>query len=55
MEAGNVGQNIYLQAVARGLGTVVIGTFEDSRVQNVLGLPENQNTLYIIPVGYPSG
>jgi SagB-type dehydrogenase family enzyme len=55
MEAGHVGQNIYLQAVARGLGTVVIGAFEDSRVQNVLGLPANQNPLYIIPVGYPSG
>lgn len=55
MEAGHVGQNIYLQAVARGLGTVVIGAFEDSQVQKVLKLPENQRPLYIIPVGYPSG
>ncbi|MEM2415396.1 MAG: SagB/ThcOx family dehydrogenase [Thermoproteota archaeon] len=55
MEAGHVGQNIYLQAVARGLGTVVIGAFEDSQVQKVLKLPENQHPLYIIPVGYPSG
>ncbi|MEM1553796.1 MAG: SagB/ThcOx family dehydrogenase [Thermoproteota archaeon] len=55
MEAGHVGQNIYLQAVARGLGTVVIGAFEDSRVQKVLKLPEDQHPLYIIPVGYPAG
>lgn len=55
MEAGHVGQNIYLQAVARGLGTVVIGAFEDSQVQKVLKLPENQNPLYIVPVGYPAG
>ncbi|MDW8034282.1 MAG: SagB/ThcOx family dehydrogenase [Nitrososphaerota archaeon] len=55
MEVGHVGQNIYLQAVARGLGTVVIGAFEDSQVKNVLRLPENQYPLYIVPVGHPAG
>lgn len=51
MEAGHVGQNIYLQAEALNLGTVVVGAFTDERVKKVLSLPENHIPLYIIPVG----
>jgi SagB-type dehydrogenase family enzyme len=40
MEAGHVGQNLYLQAVARGLGMVVVGAFYDDQVQ---GLPAVAN------------
>lgn len=29
MEAGHVGQNLYLQATARGLGMVTVGAFDD--------------------------
>jgi len=53
MEAGHVGQNIYLQATALGLGTVVVGAFEDAGVQKIIMLPEAHKPLYIIPVGYP--
>ena len=53
MEVGHVGQNIYLQATALGLGTVVIGTFHDEEVQRVLMLPSEQKPLYIMPVGRP--
>jgi SagB-type dehydrogenase family enzyme len=53
MEAGHIGQNLYLQAVARGLGMVVIGAFDDEGVQQVLRLPSEQKPLYIIPVGHP--
>lgn len=51
MEAGHVGQNIYLQAEALNLGTVVVGAFTDERVKEVLSLPENHSPLYVIPVG----
>jgi SagB-type dehydrogenase family enzyme len=51
MEAGHVGENIYLQATALGLGTVVVGAFSDELVQKVLNLPKEQKPLYIIPVG----
>lgn len=53
MEAGHVGQNLYLQATARGLGMVVVGAFDDDRVQNVMALPPDHKPLYIIPVGHP--
>lgn len=53
MEAGHVGENIYLQAVAMNLGTVVVGAFVDTDVQHVLGIPEGQIPLYVMPVGYP--
>jgi SagB-type dehydrogenase family enzyme len=52
MEAGHVGQNIYLQAETLGLKCVVVGAFEDGAVKNVLGI-KNEEPLYIIPVGKP--
>jgi SagB-type dehydrogenase family enzyme len=53
MEAGHAAQNILLQAVALGLGAVPIGAFEDTRVQDVLGLPVDHEPLYLIPIGHP--
>ncbi|MHC1605457.1 MAG: SagB/ThcOx family dehydrogenase, partial [Candidatus Methanofastidiosia archaeon] len=53
MEAGHAGQNVYLQAFARGLGTVVIGAFNDDEVQQLLHMPSDHMPLYIMPVGYP--
>lgn len=51
MEAGHVGQNIYLQATALGLATVAIGAFYDEQVREVLRLDEQYKPLYIMPVG----
>ncbi len=49
MEVGHCGQNIHLQAESLGLGTVMIGAFEDDKVKNVLGIKEN--VFYLCPVG----
>jgi SagB-type dehydrogenase family enzyme len=54
MEAGHAAQNVCLQAVALGLGTVVIGAFDDSEVAGVIELPPEEEPLYIIPVGKPA-
>lgn len=51
MEAGHAAQNVYLQATALDLGMVSVGGFYDSQVKQVLRLPENEQPLYIIPVG----
>ena len=50
IEAGHIGQNIYLQAVALGLGTVAIGAFHDNDIAELLEI--DFDPLYIFPVGY---
>jgi len=52
MEAGSVTQNIHLVSAALGLGTVIIGAFDDLEVKNVLNLSEFE-PLALMPVGYP--
>jgi len=52
MEAGHVGQNIFLQAEAYGLGAGIVGAFRDHEVAEVLKLPRAHEPLLIIPVGY---
>ena len=54
IEVGHVGQNIYLQATALGLGTVAIGAFYDEQVREVLRLDKQYKPLYIMPVGKPA-
>jgi len=50
-ETGHAAQNIYLQAVALGLGNVVVGGFHDTEVQKILGLSDFEKPAYVIPVG----
>lgn len=51
IEVGHVAQNVYLQAAARRLGTVLVGAFNDEEVQDVLGLPPDHEPLGLMPVG----
>jgi SagB-type dehydrogenase family enzyme len=51
MEVGHAAENVYLQAEARGLGTLVMGAFDDERVQAVLGLPDDHEPLGLMPLG----
>ena len=53
LEAGHAAQNVLLQAAALDLGAVPIGAFYDAKVQTVLGLPEDHEPLYLIPIGHP--
>jgi SagB-type dehydrogenase family enzyme len=53
MEVGHVGQNVSLQAVALGLGTVMVGAFDDEEVRKVMKLEEQIKPLYIVPMGKP--
>jgi len=53
IEVGHCAQNIHLEAVSLGLGSVPIGAFEDEKVKGVLNLPKNIEPLYIIPIGHP--
>lgn len=51
LEAGHAAQNIYLQGVSFGLGTVVMGGFDPEAVRTACGFPAGQRPLYIMPVG----
>lgn len=51
IEIGHAAQNICLQAVALDLGTVVVGAFDDERVQRILMMKNNEVPLCIMPVG----
>lgn len=53
LEAGHAAQNLLLQATALDLGAVPIGAFEDDKVKTALSLPNDQQPLYLIPVGHP--
>ena len=53
LEAGHAAQNLLLQATALALGAVPIGAFGDTEVRTALGLSEDQQPLYLIPVGHP--
>jgi SagB-type dehydrogenase family enzyme len=52
MDVGGAGENLHLQAVALGLGTVIIGAFRDRSVKKILEI-EDEEPLYIMPVGRP--
>jgi SagB-type dehydrogenase family enzyme len=51
IELGHAAQNLCLQVVALDLGAVTVGAFHDDQIAELLGLPENEQTLYVIPVG----
>lgn len=51
LEAGHAAQNVCLQVAALKLGTVTVGSFDDGDVKKVLGAADDEEPLYIIPVG----
>jgi nitroreductase len=53
MEVGHAAQNVCLQATALGLGTVVVGAFEDDPLKRVLRLAQDEEPLALLPVGRP--
>ncbi|MFQ5942210.1 MAG: SagB/ThcOx family dehydrogenase [Anaerolineales bacterium] len=53
MEVGHAAQNMMLQAISLGLGTVPVGAYEDESVSRVLELPADHIPLYLVPVGHP--
>jgi SagB-type dehydrogenase family enzyme len=54
MEAGSVYQNVYLQATSLGLGTVVLGAFNDDALNALLNIDGiREAVLCVMPVGVP--
>ena len=53
IEAGHAAQNVYLQAVALGLGTTLVGAFRDPELAAAVELPSREKPLALLPVGKP--
>ncbi|MHA2113141.1 MAG: nitroreductase family protein, partial [Candidatus Hodarchaeales archaeon] len=48
---GMIAQNIYLKCTSHGLGTVVVGAFNDWGVAKLIATPDTHLPFYIIPIG----
>ena len=55
IEVGLAAQNVYLQTVSLGLGTVFVGAFSDDKVREVLNIEEEEHPLCIMPIGKVKG
>ncbi len=51
LEAGRMGQRLYLMATALGLGCCGIGAFYDEEAARILGLQPRARLLYLVAVG----
>lgn len=52
-DAGIVCQSFCLAAHEAGLGTVIMGIFDEDGIRNLLNIPEEQELAALIAVGYP--
>ncbi|MEW6088756.1 MAG: SagB/ThcOx family dehydrogenase [bacterium] len=52
IEAGHIGQNIYLEAASLALGCVAVGAFYDDKLNKLLEIDgENESSIYILSIG----
>ena len=53
-DLGIATQSLCLAAENLGLGTVVVGLFDQDKAAEILKLPENHELVALIPMGYPA-
>jgi len=52
IECGAVGENIFLQTISMGLGTVMVGAFNDDKLNDFVGIDGvEEAALLIMPIG----
>lgn len=54
VDAGFIGQNIYLHCAANGLGSVFLGSLDKAKLSEALKLPETSAPLFAQTVGKPA-
>jgi nitroreductase len=54
IDIGITSENICLQAKAEGIGSCMIGWFDEKQVKKILGIPVSKRVELIITLGYPA-
>ena len=54
MDIGIAAEHFCLQAASEGLGTCIMGWFDENTVKKILGIPKKKRAELIITVGYPA-
>ncbi|WP_352399032.1 nitroreductase family protein [Anaerotignum sp.] len=52
-DAGAACQTLCLAAAEFGLGTVIMGTFDEDGISSYIGLPEDEKIIALVACGYP--
>ena len=52
IEAGHIGQNIFLQAEALGLKAGIVGAYHDEKLIEIMAIPRKHEPLLVMPIGH---
>lgn len=52
-DAGIASQSLCLAAYEKGLGSVILGLFDQEPAESLLQIPEDRELVALIPIGYP--
>ena len=55
MDVGIAASQFCLQAASEGLGSCMIGWFNEKKVKDLLNIPKDKRPMLIITLGYPAG
>jgi nitroreductase len=47
-------EHLVLAAANQGLGTCWVGAFDEEKMKNILGIPDDVRVIALTPVGYPA-
>ena len=53
-DAGVASEAFCLAAYEQGLGTVIMGIFDEAKAASLLEVPEERESVALIPIGYPA-
>jgi nitroreductase len=54
IEAGHIGQNIFLQVQGLDLEAGIVGAFRDAGLIDALNIHSAHEPILLMPIGYPS-
>lgn len=52
-DAGVAAQTFCLAAYEKGIGSVIMGIFDEAKAASLLNIPEEREIVALIPIGYP--